>query len=67
MRIDSGTKKLMIGHIKEHTGYPATRTDLIKACSNLSDFTKEQKRWFERTLPSGTYRTPSEVIKAIGF
>ena len=67
MSIDSGTKKLAIGHIRKHVDYPTTKGELVKACNNLADFSEEQKKWFERTLPSRTYKNPSEVIKAIGF
>ena len=65
MSFDPVTRRLMITHIKSHSNYPATKEDLVKACNNLSDFTRDQKRWFEKTLPAKTYESAGAVIRAL--
>lgn len=67
MGIDTKTKKSVIEHIKEHNDYPATKGNLVEACNGMSEFTKDQKRWFEKTLPDKKYENPNEVIKALGW
>ena len=66
--LDAKTKRSMIDHIKTHAaGYPATKADLVKACNNMEEFSQEHKKWFEKTLPTGTYKTPNDVMKALGL
>ena len=54
-------------HLKAHQSYPATKADLVAACNNLSDFSEEDKREFESSLPEGTYNSADEVAKALGW
>lgn len=65
----SGIKdiKNTIKHLKEHQDYPATKEELVEVCNNLSDFSEEDKKWFETNLPEGTYNSADEVIKALGI
>ena len=56
-----------IEHLKMHQKYPATREDLIKECDDLSDFSKEDKKWFMENLPEGTYESANEVMKVLGL
>lgn len=67
MSIDSKTKRLVKEHVKKHINYPTTKDALIKACNDMSDFSKDQKTWFEKTLPSGNYRNANEVLKGLGW
>lgn len=60
-------KKTAMDHLKSHVTYPATRSDLVTACNNLSDFSDEDKKEFENSLPEGTYNTPEDVTKALGW
>jgi len=52
-------------HIKKHADYPATKADIVKACNLMSDVSSEDKKWFEKTLPEGTYNNSNEVLKAL--
>ena len=52
-------------HLRKHQTYPATRAQLIKACNNLADFTSVQKKWFAKALPARTYKSASDVVKAL--
>lgn len=52
-------------HIKNHVDYPATKTDLVKACNMMSDVSSDDKKWFEKNLPSKTYKNADEVMKAL--
>ena len=37
----------------------------MAACSNMSEVGTEDKEWFGKTLPEGTYSTPEDVVKAV--
>lgn len=56
-----------LDHLKSHQKYPATREELLKECDNLSDFSDEDKNWFKKNLPEGTYKSADEVIKVVGL
>lgn len=56
-----------VKHLKEHQTYPATKEELVASCNNLSDFSDEDKKWFESNLPEKTYNSADEVIKALGL
>jgi hypothetical protein len=56
-----------VAHLKEHQTYPATKQELVETCNKLSDFSGEDKKWFEQNLPDGTYESPEEVIQALGW
>ena len=43
--------KSAMEHLKTHQTYPATKPELVKTCNELSDFSKEDKTWFEEHLP----------------
>jgi len=59
--------KNAIKHLREHQKYPATREDLVAECDGLSDFSEEDKKWFEEHLPEGTYKSAEEVMVALGI
>ena len=65
--VDAKVKKSMADHIRTHVKYPTTKADLVKACNNMSEFSMEHKQWFEKTLPSGTYKSANDVIKSLGI
>ena len=56
-----------IDHLKTHQSYPATKSDLVAECDNLSDFSEEDKKEFTDKLPEGTYNSADEVTKALGL
>lgn len=58
-------KENVMRHLKEDQQYPAVKEDLVKTCNSLSDFSKEEKQWFEKNLPSGMYNSPEEVAQAL--
>lgn len=57
--------KKAIEHLNSHQEYPATKAELIEACNNLSDFSSEEKKWFSKSLPSGSYESAEDVIAAL--
>lgn len=59
--------KNAIGHLKSHQTFPATRDELVKTCNDLSDFSDEDKKWFEANLPDKEYKSAEEVVKALGW
>ncbi len=56
-----------IAHLNDHQTYPATKQELVKTCNELSDFSEEDKKWFEANLQEGTYKSADEVIAALGL
>ena len=60
-----GSLQSSLDHIKNHTEYPTTSQALMAACNNMSDVAGEDKEWFGKTLPEGTYGTPEDVVKAV--
>lgn len=59
--------KNAMAHLKSHQTYPATKADLVKTCNELSDFSSEDKKWFEEHLPEGTYDSAEKVMMALGW
>ena len=59
--------KNAIAHLKQHQEYPAKKEQLVKACNELSDFSKADKEWFKENLPKGTYNSAEEVIRTLGW
>jgi hypothetical protein len=54
-------------HLKTHQNYPATKTQLVAECNNLSDFSEEDKKEFAEKLPDRTYNSAEEVMEALGI
>jgi hypothetical protein len=58
---------LMRNHIVKSVKYPASKESLVTTFKGLRDIKSGDKKWFEETLPSRTYQTPDEVMKALGW
>lgn len=56
-----------IDHLKTHQNFPATKAQLVAECSNLSDFSEEDKKEFSEKLPDQTFNSAEEVIGALGL
>jgi len=54
-----------LGHLKNHVTYPASRSQVVAACNDMSDVPTEDKDWVTKNLPEGNYRTPAEVVTAL--
>lgn len=54
-----------LNHIKNDVDYPASKQDIMQACSGFSEVSKNERDWFDNTLPDRTYNNPDEVIRAI--
>jgi hypothetical protein len=54
-----------LGHLKSHVKYPASRSQVIAACNEMSDITDADKAWIIGNLPEGTYRGPTDVVNAL--
>jgi hypothetical protein len=53
-------------HLQEHIKtLPATKEDIVKACSNMSDITEQERRWVNENLPEGLFHTPEEAEMAL--
>ncbi len=60
-------KANMISHIKNHISYPIAKSEMVKACNNMSDIQADDKTWFTKTLPEGNYESADDVISALGL
>jgi hypothetical protein len=60
-------KDNMVKHIKEHIEYPSAKAELVKACNNMSDIAEDDRAWFSKNLPDGTYNSADEVMNALGL
>ena len=49
-------------HVREHMSYPASKDQLIQACNMMSHVPEADRKWFEETLPEGTYNSADEVL-----
>lgn len=68
MEISAEMRTKLNDHVGMHVDkYPATCSDLVMACNNLHEFSAEEKEWFSKTLPHGTFQSPEEVRKAVGI
>lgn len=54
-----------LGHLKNHVNYPASRSQVVAACNDMSDAPAEDRDWVTKNLPEGNYRTPAEVVTAL--
>jgi hypothetical protein len=65
MAVSTALKEKYSAHIADDVEYPATCSDLVSACNNMSEFSQEEKDWFSKTLPHGTFNNADEVTKAL--
>jgi hypothetical protein len=54
-----------LGHLKNHIQYPATRSQVVSACNNMSDAPEADRTWFAANLPEGNYQNAGEVVSAL--
>ena len=45
--------------------YPASRTQVVQACNDMSDVPAADKEWVQTNLPEGTYRSATDVVSAL--
>jgi hypothetical protein len=58
---------LMRDHIVKNVKYPVTKDGLVRTFNGLRDIKPGDRKWFEETLPSRTYESSDEVMKALGW
>ena len=54
-----------LDHLKNHVKYPASRSEVVAACNNMSDMHATNAAWFQKTLPEGNYKSANEVLGAL--
>lgn len=60
-------KKTLKDHLEMHQDFPATKAEMMKTCEEMSDVSKEEKEWFEKTLEDKTYTSANDVYMALGM
>ncbi len=61
-----GLTNEMKEHLTNHLTYPATKSDIVKACQNMSEFNNKEKEWFVKNLPEGNYKNAEDVMRIFG-
>jgi hypothetical protein len=56
----------MRNHVKAMK-YPATKEELVTAFKGFKDVKADDRKWFEETLPSKTFSSAEDVMKALGW
>lgn len=51
-------------HLESHITYPATKTDIMRACNDMSHVPNEHKKMFLENLPDETYQSSDAVMQA---
>jgi hypothetical protein len=54
-----------LNHIKNDVNYPASKDDILKACSGFSEVSASERTWFEQNIPNRTFGDASEVVSAL--
>ncbi len=53
-------------HLSEHVDYPASKREIITACSNLACFSYgDDREWLEECLENRSFRDSDEVEDAL--
>jgi hypothetical protein len=63
--MDTSTLAVELGHLKHHVQYPASRSQVVAACNNMSDVSAGNRDWFAKNLPEGTYNNAEAVMGAL--
>ena len=50
---------------KNDVRYPASKEDIMKACSGFSEISLNERDWFNLNIPDRTFERAEEVIMAI--
>ena len=66
MELTQELKNKYAAHIGDDVSYPATCSDLVTACNNMSEFSSDEKTWFSEALPHGSFNTAEDVKRAVG-
>ena len=67
MDLSPQLKQKYTSHVGSDVSYPASCEQIASACSNMSEFSSDEKAWFLKALPHGMYTTAAEVDKAVGL
>jgi hypothetical protein len=63
--MDEMGRRELTEHIQSHVQYPATRTELVEACSHMAHVPESTRKWAEDNLPDGTYASAEDVLHAL--
>ena len=67
MEMTPQLKEKYTSHIGSDVMYPASCEQIVNACNNMSEFNSEEKAWFAKTLPHGTFKDAAAVNRAVGI
>ncbi len=65
--MDEMSRRELTEHIQSHIQYPATKAQLLEACSHMAHVPEATRSWAERTLPEGTYASAEDVLHALNL
>ena len=67
MALSPQLKQKYAAHIGSDVMYPASCEQIVTACSNMSEFKADEKAWFAKALPHGTFKSAADVKRAVGI
>jgi hypothetical protein len=62
---ERSSRRELVEHLNSHVTYPATKRQIVEACSNMAHVPREDREWFERSLPEKIYKNAQEVSRAL--
>ncbi len=54
-----------LNHIKNDVRYPASKSDIMAACSGFSEVSAREREWFDLNIPDRSFDSPEEVLMAL--
>jgi hypothetical protein len=54
-----------LNHIKNDVKYPASKEQIMAACSGFSEVSTSEREWFSLNIPDRTFDGPDEVLLAL--
>ncbi len=67
MEMNPQLKEKYMAHIGSDVMYPASCEQIVNACNNMSEFTADEKAWFAKALPHGSFKSAADVNRAVGI
>ena len=65
--MDAKTKQELTTHVKDHMNYPATKQQIMAACSQMAHVPQAGREWAAEKLADRTYASANEVLQALGL
>jgi hypothetical protein len=62
---NSSCFRTALNHIKNDVRYPASKEEIMAACSGFSEISASEREWFSLNIPDRSFNGPDEVLLAL--